>query len=300
MWAFATGSLCTVGLAEGLFTDAASDACDRITEFKPQELSNLVWAYATLDLVHVPLFRTARRRLVDQLESLRLKTASLDCLQAQAWDTSSAVWALAQAKEAQHGAQAAALRRGLMRITRAVDAKRRGATQRQMWPLREATPSVSSTVPTEPRLVLDLVDRMVLEKPPAWQVYPADRAYGSGRQAEEQKEPEGGSLELLYMLHGLSPARGSSAATLGIASAFCIGSTFRARAFCSSRKHARHSTIYGGSLPWEASDASTWFWPMVGCLLGGEGWALECSGRRMQQRHPRVASACEASLRAHP
>ncbi|CAJ1338401.1 unnamed protein product [Effrenium voratum] len=149
-WAFAS-----LGCKDRLLSRVAEEAERHLPEFKLQELSNLAWASAMLR-VKSRIFRLVSQELVNRLE-----TQDSSCnISSTVRNTMGVVWAVTFAGEEPQ--LAARVRPKLLQLGRQLDARSSGR--------RRDPPAQLADAANAPVVVLEVEDRLVLQKPPGWQV----------------------------------------------------------------------------------------------------------------------------------
>lgn len=187
---------------EALFEKLAINAARNIRDFSPQGLSNLAWAFTTLD-VHTAagdrLVEAMRKQLFANVRVFDVDQATGVALVAFAEDVISTLWALAQGAgsseltDEQFDELLPVVKSMLFRVGRRLDVSQSTARMSPMaGHVEPRRPSPIDFVASaaefsqkqpeqpeqqheyegeeEPRLSLDLHDRMVILKPPNWEV----------------------------------------------------------------------------------------------------------------------------------
>ncbi|CAE8738096.1 unnamed protein product, partial [Polarella glacialis] len=159
-----------------------------LAEFKTQEISNLLWSYASLqESSHGPLFEVLGSTFMGKLEDF---DASSDAQQVPelrvslATDILGVVWAY-NFLQLDHAVLSPA-HHTLLRIGRSLDGKK--VNSAGLRPLGVGAPGFGQS-DLEPRVVLELPDRLVLMKPPGWEV---ERSARGGGAAHVQDDADGG------------------------------------------------------------------------------------------------------------
>ncbi|CAJ1432050.1 unnamed protein product [Effrenium voratum] len=149
-WAFAS-----LGCKDRLLSRVAEEAERHLPDFKLQELSNLAWASAMLR-VKSRIFQLVSQELVNRLE-----TQDSSCnISSTVRNTMGVVWAVTFAGEEPQ--LAARVRPKLLQLGRQLDARSSGR--------RRDPPAQLADAANAPVVVLEVEDRLVLQKPPGWQV----------------------------------------------------------------------------------------------------------------------------------
>lgn len=145
-----------------LFRLVSQKALAQARQLSLQGLSSLAWALATSCPSEAPLFMAIENETAARLRSLIISDIPSTSLSAVARDLCSIIWSLnflgtlsEKLKEEAH--------RAVSKIGQALD-----ANGRRLLSFSTAAAPMSS--PGEPSAVLDLRDRLVVEKPPGWQV----------------------------------------------------------------------------------------------------------------------------------
>ncbi|CAE8627387.1 unnamed protein product, partial [Polarella glacialis] len=219
-WAFAT-----LGLAEEvvLVEGVAQEARTKLREFNMQELSNVAWASATLNLKQPEVFKSISTELLRRLEELKIHESDRPKLTEFARNVIGVIWAVRfvegakmgnnsdnnnnsnnnnnnVAKMGNEGAQGdllgplvAAARPKLLAIGRAMDGTAFPAASKRSVYCAKVLPSDADS---DPQVVLDLSDRLVIQKPPGWQV---------DQNKLEMAEEEGEARRLSSFVQSLLP-----------------------------------------------------------------------------------------------
>lgn len=190
-WACATLALHD----RGLLDDIAVEAEGRVGEFSPQGLSNLAWAFTALEVGGGrgrQLLEAVEAQLLGNARHFDVRHASRGSLVAFASDLASTLWALCSSRRHVDAGTLTTIQSILRRVGSRLDATL-SSPRRMPTPLDAGLlgssaaasargPSFGAALPRgaeeEPSVNLELRDRMVILKPPNWEVERNNAAEG--------------------------------------------------------------------------------------------------------------------------